>query len=429
MPAWRCVGPDITHLTPGAGDGSAQRHTALEGPCNYPTQRMLSKVTCQLVSAESENASLVNGEPPSVLATFHLSADESTREISGSLSPDQRFPVGSVSKTLTALLAARLFVDGVVTWDDPLAATGDTPSPVTLRTLLSHTAGIPFELHLGHWSSTSLSEPELASTLARPPRLRLPPGTCHYSNLGYALAARVLEDVTGQRYPTLLAEHILRPLGMTMTSFPDEQTEGAPVLGAAAPAGDLWSTLDDLTKLARAIDGLRPEVVTWPMLAKLLEQTIPDHGGAYFGAGVRTHRVGRHHSVLVTTGTIRDRTTCVTVWPRRGTSILVAQAGYSHDSLWQAATLRWRRDDTPARTWWWDGQPVVELRHGKKVELVLGKTTWPGALFSGRAEDRTLIGVDWRGQPLELLDRGDSLVGAGTRLTANVADSAHAAAT
>jgi CubicO group peptidase (beta-lactamase class C family) len=369
------------------------------------------------VSAESRSA-------PSVLAAYHVSADETTREISGSLPSDMRFPVASVTKTLTALLAARLFVDGIVAWDVPLAASGDTPSPVSLRTLLSHTAGLPFELHPDHWGTTSLSEPELSSTLAHPPRLQLPPGTCHYSNLGYALAARILEDVAGQTYPALLTKRLLRPLGMTRTSLPDEQTEGPVVLGAAAPAGDLWSTLDDLMTLARAIDGRRPGVVTWPMLVKLLELTIPDHSGAHFGAGIRTHRVG-YHSVLVTTGTVRNRTTCITVWPRRGTSVLVAEAGQSHDSLWRAATLRWRRDDTPARTWWWDGQAVIELHHGDKVELLLSQTTWPFPLFSGRAKGQTLIGVDWCGRPLELLDQGDSLIGAGTRLTADVADSAH----
>jgi hypothetical protein len=208
-----------------------------------------------------------------------------------------------------------------------------------------------------------------------------------------------------------------------MTSFPDEQTEGPAVLGSAAPAGDLWSTLDDLMTLARAIDGHRPDVVTWPMLALLLEAAIPDHDGADLGAGIRTHAVS-HHRVLVSTGTIRNRTTCIAVWPRRGASILVAEAGCSHDVLWQTATRRWQRDDTPARTWWWDGQKVVELRHGDEIDLVLRETTWPFALLSGRAHGQTLVGVDWRGEPLELLDRGSALVGPGIRLTADVEDSA-----
>jgi CubicO group peptidase (beta-lactamase class C family) len=365
--------------------------------------------------------------PPSVLATFHLSADETTREHSGSLALGVRFPVGSVTKTLVALLAARLCHEGVVAWEEPLPGSDEIRDPISLRTLLGHTARVPFELQPAHWGPKSLTHPELTRAFVRPPRLPLPPGTWHYSNLGYAMAARMLEKATGQSYAALLAERLLQPLGMTMTSLPDERTDGPAVLGAAAAAGDLWSTLDDLMTLARAIDGHRPDVVTWPMLALLLEAAIPDHTGAQLGAGLRTHGVG-HHRVLVSTGTIRDRTTCIAVWPRRGASVLVAEAGYSHDLLWQAAARQWHRDDTPARTWWWDGQAVIELRHEDMIDLVVAETTWPFALFSGRADGQTLVGVDWRGEPLELLDRGEALVGTGIRLTGAVDDSAYAPA-
>jgi CubicO group peptidase (beta-lactamase class C family) len=233
----------------------------------------------------------------------------------------------------------------------------------------------------------------------------------------------MLEDATGQDFATLLAERLLSPLGMTRTSFPDERTEGAELLGAGAPAGGLWSTLDDLMTLARALEGRRPEVVTWPMLALLLEGAVSDGDGAQLGAGIRTHAV-RRHRLLVSTGTLGGRTTCVAVWPRRGASVLVAEEGYSHDALWQAAAARWRRDDAPARTWWLDGQKVLQLQDGDAIELLVGETTWPFPLFSGRADGRTLVGVDWRGEPLELLDEGDALVGPGMRLTADVDDSA-----
>lgn len=363
---------------------------------------------------------------PSVLATYHLSADGTTRDLSGSLALDVRLPVGSVTKTLVALLAAQLCHEGVVAWDEPLPVADDVPDPISLRTLLCHTAGVPFELDPGHWGrGASLTPAELTSALVRPPRLPLPPGTWHYSNLGYAMAARVLEDAARTPLPALLAERILLPLGMTETSFTDVRTEGRALLGAAAAAGDLWSTLGDLMALARAIEGDRPDVVTRPMVALLLEATTPDPSGALVGAGIRTQGVG-HHRVLVSSGTIRDRTTCITIWPQRGASVLVAERGYRHDVLWQAAARHWQRDDRPARTWSWDGQEVVELRHDDMVDLVLGETTWPFALFSGRADGETLTGVDWRGEPLELLDRGETLVGPGIRLAAQLEDSAWA---
>jgi CubicO group peptidase (beta-lactamase class C family) len=361
--------------------------------------------------------------PPLVIAASHLSADGTRRELAGSLEPDVRFPVASVTKTLVALLAARLNEDGAVGWDEPLPAPDGVRAPISLRTLLCHTAGVPLEFSPDHWSAP-LTEPELTEAVAQPPQLPLPPGTFHYSNLGYAMAARVLEDATGQDFHALLTEHLLQPLGMTRTSYPDERTEGPLAFGAAAaPVGDLWSTLDDLTTLGRALDGRRPDVVTWPMLALLLEGAIPDPDGVHYGAGIRTHAVG-HHRVLVSIGHVGDHRTCIAVWPRRGISVLVAETDCDRDLLWQAAAGRWQRDDAPARTWWWDGQEVVQLQDGDAVELLLGQTTWPYPLFSGRAHGQTLVGVDWRGAPLELLDRGEVLEGAGIRLTADVDDSA-----
>lgn len=359
---------------------------------------------------------------PSILATYHLSDDRATCEFTGPLAPDTRFPIASVAKTLAALLVARLSVDGVVDLDEPLG-TGDEGDPVTLRALLGHTARIPAELHPDHWDRASLTQAELGAALDAPPTLRLPPGTWHYSNLGYALVARRLEDITGQDYASLLSERLLQPLDMGMTSFPDSQTEGPCILGAAAAAGDMWSTLHDLMALARALGGHRPDVVTWRMLSLLLSPAVPDQRGACLGSGIRTHRV-RNHRVLVSTGTISNRTTCVTVWPRRGSSVLVAERGYSHESLWRAAARKWRRSGVRTRTWWWDSQEVIELRHEEMVELVVEETTWPFPIFAGRVHGDRLVGVDWRGDQLELVESDDALVGTGLRLATDVEDSA-----
>jgi CubicO group peptidase (beta-lactamase class C family) len=358
---------------------------------------------------------------PSILATYHVADDQTVRELTGTLSPDIRFPIGSVSKTIAALLVARLSVDGAVDLDEPLG--GDGTDPVTLRTLLGHTARIPSELYPDHWDKTTLTPTELDAALHDPPRLGLPPGTAHYSNLGYAMVARRLEEITGQDYAALLSERLLQPLEMRATSYPDGQTEGPCVLGAAAPSGDLWSSLHDLMALARAIGGHRPDVVTWRMLSLLLTPAVHDQRGVCLGVGIRTHRI-RHHRVLVSTGTISDRTACVTVWPRRGASVLVAERGFSHESLWRAAARRWRRSGVRVRTWWWDGQEVIELRHGDTVELVVEETTWPFAIFAGEAHGDRLIGRDWRGGQLELVDKGDVLIGDQMRLTSEVATSA-----
>lgn len=363
---------------------------------------------------------------PSILATYHKSDDGTACEATGRLALDERFPVGSVSKTLAALLATRLHIDGALDWDEPLT-TGDKDDKhgVTLRALLGHTARVPFEYHPDHWGPRSLTESELDASLVDPPSVPLPPGTWHYSNLGYALVARSLEEIIGQDYASLLSECLLEPLGMSKTSFPDSQTEGECILGAAAPAGDLWSSLDDLMILARALGGHRPDVVSCSMLSLLLTPGTPGPDGACLGAGIRTQRIGRHR-VLVSTGTISDRTTCLAVWPRRGCSVVVAERGYSHESMWRSAAQRWHRTAARVRTWWLDGHEVTEVLYGNVVELVVLETTWPFPIFAGHVRGDRLVGVDWRGNPLELVETDQTLFAEQIRLTRDIADSAQA---
>jgi CubicO group peptidase (beta-lactamase class C family) len=355
---------------------------------------------------------------PRVVATHHVSFGGGEPEHSGLLRVDERFPIASITKTLTALLAARLAVDGAVSWDVPIGPSTD----VTLRALLSHTAGVPFELHPDHWVSTALSDAELESVMLAPPRLRLPPGTWHYSNLGYAVVSRVLEKATGRGYSDLLAEHLTDPLGMTHTSLP-HAGEPPTLLGAAAPAGDLLSTIADLVTLARALDGRHPAVVTAPMLAMILQSSVARGDGVELGPGIRSQRVGLHR-VIAATGSIRDRTTGLTIWPGRGASVLVAEVGYDHDALVDAGVQRWRRDDERVRSWWWDGQEVVELRFGDEIELRLLETFSPFAVFTGRAVGSAWVGVDALGSALELVADGDARVGPGIRLTPHAGDSA-----
>ena len=362
---------------------------------------------------------------PRVVASHHVALNAGETENSGepghSGSPGvhERFPIASVTKTLTALLAARLAVDGILSWDDPIAPTTD----LTLRGLLTHTTGVPFELDPGHWNATAPTVHDLDAALRDPPRLGLPPGTWHYSNFGYGLVGRVLERATDAPYAELLTRHVLAPLGMSSTSYPAPH-EAAPLLGAAGPAGDLWSTMADLVILGGALAGARPEVVTTSVLAMLFESAVPSADGRELGPGIRSQLVG-FSRVVAATGTISDRTTCLAVWPRRGVSVLVAEVGYDHDSLVDAALQRWRRADRQVGSWWWDGHEVIDVRCGDDVELRMRETRWPFALFTGRAVAGALVGVDARGAPMQLSVRGDSLVGPQMVLTQRVGDSAY----
>jgi hypothetical protein len=353
-----------------------------------------------------------------VFTRVHAGDDGTILDASGPIGLDERFPIASVTKTLTALLVARLAVDRVVGWSDPIAP----GSGITWRSLLNHTARLPFELRPDHWFSTAPFRDELRVALSRTPSLWMPPLTWHYSNAAYGLAALRLEQLVDQPFSELLSHHVLAPLDMHATSFSRGGDEPPGVLGAAAPAGDLRSTTRDLVRLAAALAGHRPDVVSGKMIELLLECAVADGAGGALGAGLRIHRAGAHLTIM-SSGTILGHATCVLVWPRRGASVLVATPAVDHRMLRDEAVERWQRGGV-VRSWWLDGQEVIEVRSGDEVELLISESMWPFPLFAGRARNRTLAGLDWQGDPLVLTDRGSELTGADLLLTAVSRESA-----
>ncbi|MGX1883205.1 serine hydrolase domain-containing protein [Streptomyces sp. NPDC055287] len=231
-----------------------------------------------------------------------------------------RYELGSVSKTFTVLLLAGLARSGVLGLDDPLAAhLPELPLPhpdsrrITLRHLATHTAGlprIPADLLAGallhpYTSGYARYDTErLLRTFART-RPRHRPGTRrHYSNFGLALLGPVMTRASGTDYPTLLADRVLRPLGLTGTTpVPDDagddavghRTDGrtsAPGadLGAFAAAGSLRSTPGDLLTYVEA--HLDPSAT--PLSLPLSDVQIPQlrHGR---GRWRETHTLTWYH--------------------------------------------------------------------------------------------------------------------------------------
>ncbi len=128
----------------------------------------------------------------------------------------------SVTKTFTAAAILQLAQRGLVELDaPPHRYVADLPYPedITLRQLLTHTAGLPNSLPL-RW--THLPEEHAAfdrdaffrAQFARHPRLAGPPDRrVAYSNLGYQLLGMVIEAVTGERYESYVERHLLPRLG------------------------------------------------------------------------------------------------------------------------------------------------------------------------------------------------------------------------
>ncbi|MFD5764854.1 serine hydrolase domain-containing protein [Streptomyces sp. NPDC127049] len=142
------------------------------------------------------------------------------------------FFLGSLAKLFTAQSASRLVTEGRI---DPRADVNDrlrgvvVPDthpgrPVTLHHLLTHTAGFDSDLVGRNEAAPEDVEPLAESlTTRRPPRVRAPGETAAYDNYAYALAGRLVADTSGQDFPAYVDTHILRPLGMSGSTFAQPQ--------------------------------------------------------------------------------------------------------------------------------------------------------------------------------------------------------------
>ncbi|MFF7447626.1 MULTISPECIES: serine hydrolase [unclassified Streptomyces] len=201
--------------------------------------------------------------------------------------PDEnvQYRVGSITKTFTAVLVLRLRDEGLLDLGDALEKhlPGTGAGEATIAELLAHTAGLAAESPGPWWERSPGSlRPELTDVLGQQPFLHPIGRRFHYSNPGYTLLGALVEKLRGAPWEDVLRREVLEPLGLDRTSTQPraphaggwavhpwadvmlpEPTED---LGRMAPAGQLWSTTDDLANfaafLARGDDRvLRPETV------------------------------------------------------------------------------------------------------------------------------------------------------------------------
>ncbi|MFJ9701008.1 serine hydrolase domain-containing protein [Streptomyces fradiae] len=203
------------------------------------------------------------------------------------VSPRSRFAYGSVSKVFTAALVMQLVEEGEAELDAPVMETladlaGHTAVPadhpmhqVTLRQLLSHTAGLVSD-HEG----APLRSPSLRrhfESVVRHGHFGVPGSAFSYSNTGYAVAAYVIEVITGQSWWDSLESYVVRPAGLDLAFVEDPRigrAPGATVSGHAvdartgrvepvdfycegtlAAAGGIAGSATDLVRFGRAFLG------------------------------------------------------------------------------------------------------------------------------------------------------------------------------
>lgn len=188
---------------------------------------------------------------------------------------DTVFRIASMTKSFTAAALMTQVVEGTLRLDDPVAqhvpelgdwrgATADAP-PLTVRHLASMESGLPTD---DPWADRhlDLGDEQMAALIAGGAEFAWTPGVrFEYSNLGWALLGRVIEQASGARVQELVMSALLEPLGMSATSWRQPShgevaepfalrddrvhAEDAPLGdGAIAPMGGLWSSVRDLAR-------------------------------------------------------------------------------------------------------------------------------------------------------------------------------------
>jgi CubicO group peptidase (beta-lactamase class C family) len=204
------------------------------------------------------------------------------------------FRPGSISKVFTATAVIQLVEQGKLDLDRDVneyldfAIPKTYPEPVTLRRLLTHTAGFEETLKNLFVPSAKEMRPLRDYLVAAMPARIFPPGQVpSYSNYGLTLAGYIIERVSGEPFEKYIAAHVLDPLRMEHSSFAQPLPEAlgsnmsrgylAAAQGARSfefvtlsPAGALSATATDMSRLMLALLGegtlegatiLKPETV------------------------------------------------------------------------------------------------------------------------------------------------------------------------
>ncbi|WP_210440903.1 serine hydrolase domain-containing protein [Nocardioides xinjiangensis] len=222
---------------------------------------------------------------------------------------DGQYRIGSITKTMTAVLVLQARDEGLLDLDDPLSAhLGDVGyGEVTLREALAHSSGMQSEPRGPWWERTRGGDfAALVAANDGSGRVARAGEWFHYSNLGYGLLGEVVARRFGAPWRALVAERLLQPLGMRTTSYlprPGAQAgwsvdhftgirvhEPLADTGAMAPAGQLWSTLSDLVTWGQVLGGARPDVLAAPSLEEMQRPVTAGYG---LGLMLDTHPGGR----------------------------------------------------------------------------------------------------------------------------------------
>ncbi|CAN5732746.1 hypothetical protein BH20ACI3_BH20ACI3_22870 [soil metagenome] len=259
--------------------------------------------------------------------------------------PETVFRLGSVTKQFTAMAIMMLRDRGKLSVSDPICKyLSDCPEawqPITIKHLLTHTAGVPNYTSFPDFARTTVqptTTAEMVARLKKEPVEFAPGEKFSYSNSGYFLLGAIIEKASGTPYAGFLQENIFIPLGMKQTGYDDPlriiknraagyQRQGGEVINASYmdmtvpyAAGALYSTTGDLLRWDQALyteklvsQKALDEIFTpfksnygygWS-IGKQIDHKSIAHGGGIYGFATEIARFPDDHVSIIVLSNIQ----------------------------------------------------------------------------------------------------------------------------
>jgi CubicO group peptidase (beta-lactamase class C family) len=232
------------------------------------------------------------------------------------VTPETLFQAASISKSISALAVLRLVQEGTLNLDEDVNVKlrdwrvrdddFTKEQKVTLRRILSHSAGLTVDGFPGYLAgeplptTTQILDGEKPAN-TKPVIVDTVPGTIwRYSGGGYSIMQLLLTEVTGRSFPDILDQEVLRPLGMSHSTFVQPlpkslrrgaatayESDGRPIEGdfhtyPEMAAAGLWTTPSDLALAAIEVQkdyaGTSNKLLSKDMARQMLTHQKDDWG-------------------------------------------------------------------------------------------------------------------------------------------------------
>lgn len=236
--------------------------------------------------------------------------------------PTDIWHIGSIGKSMTSTLIAKLIEQGKLRWDTtlkealPNVTMNSGYGDITLLQLMRHRGGVVQDMNFNQAQVDTIVGNETEPTKIRDRYVRnilvreaigKPDGQFRYSNAGYAILGHIAERVAKKPYEKLMADMLFKPLGMSSSQvgevgLPTNRAHGhvanqggwkaqnmtGPLGILIAPAGNIYCSAEDLLKFGTFhLDGMKGKsgYLKSATIKKLHEGVAENPGGPLYACG------------------------------------------------------------------------------------------------------------------------------------------------